>query len=153
MGNSSVCTNNANRKFFHLSCEPKQMHMIDVPHGVASGMAKGNLGHQMRYSVELLEHELADAGQAHVLQLALEGDDLRNPVSWTLYADGLAAASGSGDYARECFYQSATSFMELCRAAVQAAGLASLDADEYRLLAAARKIAAIERAAAAAAAV
>ena len=144
MGNSSACITNTNRDFFHLACEPRDMHMIDVPHGVASGMAKGNLGHQMRYSVELLEQELAEAEQAHVLQLALDGDDKRNPSSWTLYVDGCAAASGSGEYARECFFQSATAFLELCRSAVQAAELSALSADEYRLLAVARKVAAIE---------
>lgn len=145
MGNSSACTANTNRNFFHLACEPRQMRMIDAPHGMASGMTKGNLGHQMRYSVELLERELAEAGQVHVLQLALGGDDKRNPASWTLYVDGCAVASGSGEYARECFFQSATSFLELCRSAVQAAGLPALAVDEYRLLSTARKIAAIER--------
>ncbi len=144
MGNSSACITKNARNFFHLACEPRHMHMIDSPHGVASGMAKGNLGHQMRYSIELLEQEFAEAGQAHVLQLALDSDDKRNPSSWTLYADGQAVASGSGEYARECFFQSATAFLELCRSAVQAAELSVLNADEYRLLAAARKVAAIE---------
>ncbi|MDO4854015.1 MAG: hypothetical protein Q4A43_01115 [Coriobacteriia bacterium] len=144
MGNTSLRSSNSTSKnFLNLSVAPKRLHLLDVPHGFVSGMAKDNLGHQMRYSVCLLEAELAEAGTAHVLQLALEGDDDRNPDRWTLYADGKTAALGTGEYARGCFLESATAFLDLCREAVHACDLQSWSDHDYQLLSTARKVASL----------
>ena len=90
------------REFLNLSVERPRMHLLDEPTGYISAMGKSNLGHQMHYSVERLEAELADGGEPHVLQLLCEGDE-RDPQSWTLYADGLKCAHGTGEFARACF--------------------------------------------------
>ena len=76
------------REFLNLSVEQPRMHLLDEPTGYISAMGKANLGHQMRYSVERLEAELADDGEPRVLQLVCEGDE-HEPRAWTLYADGL----------------------------------------------------------------
>lgn len=144
MGNTSVhSSNTANTDFFNLSCASERLHLLDVPHGFASALVKDNLGHQMRYSVALLESELAERGEAHILQLVLEGDDGRNPDRWTLYADGKMAALGTGEYARKCFRRSATAFLDLCREAVAACDLVSWSDRDYQLLSTARKVASL----------
>ena len=47
------------REFFNLNVERPRMHLLDEPTGYISAMGKSNLGHQMRYSAERLEAELA----------------------------------------------------------------------------------------------
>ena len=83
------------REFLNLSVERPRMHLLDEPTGYISAMGKSNLGHQMRYSAERLEAALADDGKPRVLQLVCEGDE-REPQSWTLYADDLKCAHGTG---------------------------------------------------------
>lgn len=146
MGNSDLRVKTSQKmKYLYLHVEPKHMKYLDEPHGLASGLAKGNLAHQMRYSVETLETELAKSGAPHVLQLQLEGEDERNPHDWSLYADGFIVASGTGKYARECFYEAAEAFREVCRDAVLAAKLPSWDEREYSLLKVARGIARVAK--------
>lgn len=67
---------------------------------------------------------------------------MRDPSAWTLFADGEEVASGSGAFARECFYEGARVFLDVCRDAVRAANLPEWSEREYSLLSAARKIAA-----------
>ena len=131
------------RDFHNLTVNPRRMHLLDEPHGYVSALAKKNLAHQMRFSVKTLEDELLAAGTPHVLQIELQGDDLREPTAWTLFADGEDVASGSGAFARECFYEGAGVFLDVCRDAVRAADLPEWSEREYRLLNAARKIAAV----------
>ena len=130
------------RDFHNLTINPRRMHLLDEPHGYASALAKDNLAHQVRFSVKTLEDELLAAGTPHVLQIELQGDDLREPTAWTLFADGEDVASGSGAFARECFYEGAGVFLGVCRDAVRVADLPEWSEREYRLLSAARKIAA-----------
>lgn len=61
------------RDFLNLTCDPEPMHWLDKPTGFGSALAKSNLTYQMRYSVELLESELARTDMRHVLQIVLEG--------------------------------------------------------------------------------
>ena len=89
--------------FHNLVVKPKRMHLLDEPSDYASAMVKSSLSHQMRFTVEKLEEELCAAGNPHVLQIKLLGDDSREPSSWKLFADGMCVADGSGDFARECF--------------------------------------------------
>mgnify|MGYP004512986933 FL=1 len=130
------------RDFHNLTVNPRRMHLLDGPHGYVSALAKNNLAHQMRFSVKALEDELLAAGTPHVLQIKLQGDDLREPSAWTLFADGEDVASGSGAFARECFCEGARVFLDVCCNAVHAANLSEWSEREYRLLSAARKIAA-----------
>lgn len=130
------------RDFHNLTVNPRRMHLLDEPHGYVSAFAKNNLAHQMRFSVKTLEDELLAADTPHVLQIKLRDDDLREPSAWTLFADGEEVASGSGTFARECFYEGARVFLDVCRDAVRAANLPEWSEREYRLLSAARKIAA-----------
>ena len=131
------------RDYHNLTVNPRRMHLLDEPHGYVSALAKNNLAHQMRFSVETLEDELLAARTPHVLQIKLQGDDLREPSAWTLFADGEEVASGSGAFARECFCEGARVFLGVCRDAVHAASLSEWSEREYRLLSAARKIAAV----------
>lgn len=127
-----------------LECEKRELHCLDEPHGFVSGMARGNLGHQMQYSVRLLERQLTDEGHPHVLQLNAFGSGeggWMNPDRWHLYADGFEVAHGSGEFARACFEDFAEAFLGVCREAVEDAGLAELDEREFRLLCRARNIA------------
>lgn len=131
------------RDFHNLTVNPRRMHLLDEPHGYVSALAKNNLAHQVRFSVKTLEDELLAAGTPHVLQIKLRGDDLREPSAWTLFADGEEVASGSGTFACECFCEGARVFLDVCRDAVHAANLPEWSEREYRLLSAARKIAAV----------
>lgn len=131
------------RDFHNLAINPSRMHLLDEPCGYVSALAKKNLAHQMRFSVKTLEDELLAAGTPHVLQIELQGDDSREPTAWTLFADGEDVASGSGAFARECFYEGAEVFLGVCRNAVHEANLPEWSEREYRLLSAARKIAAV----------
>ena len=131
------------RDFHNLAINPRRMHLLDKPYGYISALAKDNLAHQMRFSVKTLEDELLAAGPPHVLQIELRGDDSREPAAWTLFADGEDVASGSGAFDRECFYEGAGVFLDVCRDAVRAADLPEWSEREYRLLNAARKIAAV----------
>lgn len=137
MDNFSV---RSERNFHNLVVKPKRMHLLDGPSGYASAMVKSSLSHQMRFTVQVLEEELCDAGDPHVLQIKLLGDDSREPSSWKLFADGTCVASGSGDFARECFYGGAEVFLDRCRNAVDAAELRHWSQREYELLSAARGI-------------
>lgn len=117
------------------------MHLLDEPSGYASAMVKSSLSHQMRFTVQKLEEELCVAGDPHVLQIKLLGNDLREPSSWKLFADGTCVADGSGAFARECFCKGAEVFLDLRRDAVRAAELHQWSQREYELLSAARGIA------------
>lgn len=129
----------------YLTGERRQLHLLRQPHGYAAGMAWGTVGYQMRYSVETLEAALAEEGNPHVLQLDVRGED-RQPQVWSFYADGTLVAGGDGEYATQCFEESAEKFRDVCRAAVAAAALPPLSQREYQLLRAARSIARVERA-------
>ena len=120
------------REFLNLSVEQPRMHLLDEPTGYISAMGKANLGHQMRYSVERLEAELVCEGDEH------------EPRAWTLYADGLKCAHGTGEFARTGFCEAADAFMGVCREAVRAAALPSRSKHDYDLLRTARRIAAAE---------
>ena len=121
--------------FHNLIVKPKRMHLLDKPNGYASAMVKSSLSHQVRFTVQMLEEELCAAGDPHVLQIKLLGDDSREPVSWKLFADG------SGDFARECFCEGAEVFLDLCRDAIKAADLRQWSQREYELLSVARGVA------------
>ncbi len=129
------------RNFHNLVVKPNHMHLLDKPNGYASAMVKSSLSHQMRFTVQKLEKELFAAGNPHVLQIKLSGDDLREPPNWKLFADGTCVADGSGAFARECFCEGAVVFLALCRDAVRAAELRQWSQREYELLSAARGIA------------
>ncbi len=129
------------RNFHNLVAQPKRMHLLDKPNGYTSAMVKSSLSHQMRFTVQKLEEELCAAGNPHVLQIKLSGDNLREPSSWKLFADGTCIANGSGDFARECFCDGAEVFLDLCRDAVEAAELRHWSQREYELLSVARGIA------------
>lgn len=129
------------RNFHNLIVKPNHMHLLDKPNGYASAMVKSGLSHQMRFTVQKLEEELCAAGNPHALQIKLLEDDQREPSSWKFFADGACIANGSGEFARECFYEGAEVFLNLCRNAVDAAGLRQWSQREYELLNAARGIA------------
>lgn len=86
MDNFSV---RSERNFHNLVVKPNHMHLLDKPNGYASAMVKSSLSHQMRFTVQVLEEELCDADDPHVLQIKLLGDDSREPSSWKLLADGV----------------------------------------------------------------
>ena len=138
MDNFSV---RSERNFHNLVVKPKRMHLLDKPSGYASAMVKSSLSHQTRFTVQTLEKELCAAGDPHVLQIKLLGDNSREPSSWKLFADGKCIADGSGAFARECFCEGAEAFLDLCRDAVDAARLRQWSQREYELLSAARRIA------------
>lgn len=138
MDNFSV---RSERNFHNLVVKPKRMHLLDGPSGYASAMVKSSLSHQMRFTVQMLEEELCAAGNPHVLQIKLLGDNSREPSSWKLFADGMCVADGSGAFARECFCERAKVFLDLCRDAVRAAKLRQWSQREYELLSAARGVA------------
>lgn len=140
MDNFSV---RSERNFHNLSAKPKRMHLLDKPNSYASAMVKSSLSYQMRFTVQVLEEELCAAGDPHVLQIKLLGDDSREPSSWEFFADGACVAGGSGAFARECFYEEAEVFLNLCRNAVDAAELRQWSQREYELLSAARGIAGV----------
>lgn len=129
------------RTFHNLTAKPNRMHLLDKPSGYASAMVKNSLSHQMRFTVQVLEEELCAAGDPHVLQVKLLGEDSCEPSSWRLFADGTCIADGSGDFARKCFCEGAEVFLDLCRDAVEAAKLHQWSQREYELLSAARGIA------------
>ena len=124
MDNFSV---RSERNFHNLAAQPKRMHLLDKPNGYASAMVKSSLSHQMRFTVQKLEEELCAAGDPHVLQVKLLGDDSREPSSWNLFADGKCVADEV--------------FLNLCRDAVRVAELRQWSQREYELLSAARGIA------------
>ena len=138
MNNFSV---RSERNFHNLVVKPNHMHLLDKPNGYASAMVKSSLSHQIRFTVQVLEEELCVAGDPHVLQIKLSGDNLREPSSWKLLADGTCIADGSGAFAHECFCEGAEVFLDLCRDAVEAAKLSQWSQREYELLSAARRIA------------
>ena len=138
MDNFSV---RSERNFHNLAAKPKRMHLLDKPSGYASAMVKSSLSHQMRFTVQKLEEEPCAAGNPHVLQIKLLGDDSREPSSWKLFADGTCIADGSGDFARERFCKGAEVFLDLCRNAVRAAKLHQWSQREYELLSATHGIA------------
>lgn len=129
------------RNFHNLVVKPNHMHLLDKPCGYASALAKSSLAHQMRFTVQMLEEELCAAGDPHVLQIKLSGNDSREPSSWKLFADGMCIADGSGAFAHECFRKGAEVFLDLCRDAVRAAELRQWSQKEYELLSAACRIA------------
>lgn len=86
MDNFSV---RSERNFHNLAAKPKRMHLLDEPSGYASALVKNSLSHQMRFTVQKLEEKLCAAGNPHVLQIKLLGDDSREPSSWKLLADGV----------------------------------------------------------------
>lgn len=100
MDNFSV---RSERNFHNLIVKPKRMHLLDEPSSYTSALVKSGLSHQMRFTIQKLEEELCAAGNPHVLQIKLLGDDSREPSNWKLFADGACIANGSGEFARECF--------------------------------------------------
>ncbi len=140
MDNFSV---RSERNFHNLAAKPKQIHLLDEPSGYASALVKNSLSHQMHFTVERLEEELCAAGNPHVLQIKLLGDDSREPSSWKLFADGTCVADGSGAFTRECFCEGVEVFLDLCRDAARAAKLRQWSQREYKLLSAARGIAGV----------
>lgn len=130
--------------FHNLRAERKRLNLLVKPTGFVSGMAMDNPGFQMNHSVKLLEQELADTDEPRVLQLFLRGSDQKNPDAWELFADGAMVASGTGDFARECFEQSATQFLDLCRKAVAQNAKPSFGKPGYELLQAAKLVAQVE---------
>lgn len=138
MDNFSV---RSERNFHNLVVKPNHMHLLDKPNGHASAMVKSSLSHQIRFTAQVLEEELCAAGNPHVLQIKLLGDDSREPSSWKLFAGSTCIADGSGDFARKCFCEGAEVFLDLCRDAVRAAKLCQWSQREYELLSAARGIA------------
>lgn len=140
MDNFSV---RSERNFHNLIVKPNHMHLLDKPNGYASAMIKSSLSHQMRFTVQVLEEELCAAGDPHVLQIKLSGNDSRDPSSWKLFADGVCIADGSGAFARECFCEGFEVFLDLCRDAVYAAELHQWSQMEYDLLSTARGIAGV----------
>ena len=141
MDNFSV---RSERNFHNLVVKPKRMHLLDEPNGYTSALVKSSLSHQMRFTAQMLEEELRAAGDPHVLQIKLLGDDSREPSSWEFFADGTCVADGSGAFARECFCEGAEAFLDLCRNAVRAAELRQWSRREYELLSAARGIAEVQ---------
>ena len=135
-----------NSDYRFLTEEKREIHYLREPSIYSNAMAWGNLGYQMQYSVETLESQLEEEGDPHILQINFDWSDgnWRNPTIWRLYADGYEVASGSGKYARQCFETSAERFRDVCREAVSAANLPTLDTSEYRILKRARAIAAAE---------
>lgn len=140
MDNFSV---RSERNFHNLAARPKRMHLLDKPNGYASAMVKSSLSHQMRFTVQKLEEELCVAGNPHVLQIRLSSVNSRDPLRWKLFADGACVADGSGAFARECFYEDAEVFLDLCRDAVEAAELCHWSQREYELLSVARGVAGV----------
>lgn len=140
MDNFSV---RSERSFHNLVVKPNHMHLLDKPNGYASAMVKSSLSRQMRFTVQKLEEELCAAGNPHVLQIKLLGDDSREPSSWKLFADGKCVADESGAFARECFCEGAKVFLDLCRDAVRAADLHQWGQREYELLSVARGVAGV----------
>ena len=108
------------RNFHNLAVKPNHMYLLDKPNGYASAMVKSSLSHQMRFTVQKLEEELCVAGDPHVLQIKLLGDDSREPSSRKLFADGACAADRSDAFARECFCEGDEVFLDLRRNAVRA---------------------------------
>ncbi len=102
MDNFSV---RSERNFHNLVVKPNHMHLLDKPNGYASAMVKSSLSHQMRLTVQKLEEELCAAGNPHVLQIKLLGDDSREPSSWKLFADGMCVADGSGAFVMDAIGQ------------------------------------------------
>lgn len=126
--------------------EHRRLNLLSKPGNYIEAMATSNVGYQMQYSVDSLERQLAEEGNPHILQLNLDwhDDDWKNPYRWRLYADGRMVASGSGEYAKQCFCQSAEVFRDTCREAITAAALDSLSEHDFTLLKKARAIAAVE---------
>lgn len=138
-------TFSGNPAYRFLTEEMRELHLLREPHGYAEGMAFGNLAYQMRYSVESLELQLREEGAPHVLQLSIFWhNESQEPTRWHLYADGYEVAAGTGSFARQCFEGSAEKFRDVCREAVAAASLPTLDERDYRILDRARAIAATE---------
>lgn len=129
------------RNFHNLVVKPNHMHLLDKPSGYASAMVKSSLSYQMRFTVQKLKEELCAAGNPHVLQIKLLGDDSREPSGWKLFADGTCVADGSGAFARKCFCEGAEVFLGLCRDAIEAADLPQWSQREYELLSATHGIA------------
>lgn len=60
---------------------------------------------------------------------------------WSISADYIwLNYSGANTFARECFYEGAEVFLDLCRDTVRAAELRQWSQREYELLSAARRI-------------
>lgn len=102
MDNFSVCSE---RNFHNLVVKPNHMHLLNEPNGYASAMVKSSLSHQMRFTVQKLEEELCAAGDPHVLQIKLLGNDSREPSSWKLFADGTCVVDGSGAFVMDAIDQ------------------------------------------------
>ena len=134
--------------FANLRAPKREIHYLDVPHGFVSGMAKGNIAHQMRYSVDLLEQTLRSEGRYFLLQLKMDftGEGASCPSSWELFANGRCIASGDDGFAKECFYDSAETFMKVCREAIEASNVESLTPEEFKIASIACKAIAVDSA-------
>ncbi|MBR6530606.1 MAG: hypothetical protein IKT43_04240, partial [Clostridia bacterium] len=142
--NENSYVNFGRKPYTDLRPAPKPIIPFFKPDGAYAGMAANDLDYQMRRSAEALEGELAEAGEARVIQLALLGGEPKHSKSWELYADGALAASGSAEFALECFHCSGTRFLEVCREAVAANAAPAFSPREHELLEAVRGIARAE---------
>lgn len=129
--------------YLNLHPQPKPLKLLDKPSSLASSLAKSNLAHQMRFSTQVLEQELAASGQARVLQIHVEQNVNPDQGRWALYANGQQVAGGTYSFARECFQQDERAFLSTCKEAVELSSQ-SLNEDEYHLLSLARDIAAAQ---------
>lgn len=130
--------------YLDLRPVPKPIVPFHRPTSWPGAMVANNLDYQMRCSVGALEDELAKAGEARVVQFLLLGGEPRHSESWELYIDGGLVASGSSEFALECFRQSGTRFLEVCRKAVAANASKAFSSREHELLKAVRGIACAE---------
>lgn len=142
--NENINVNAARNPYLNLRPTPAPIIPFFKPDGVFAGMVANNLDFQMRHSIEALEAELAEAGEARVIQLALLGGKPRYSESWELYVDGVLVASGSTEFARECFCESGTRFLDVCRRAVAANAAVAFSSREHELLKAVQGIARAE---------
>ena len=129
--------------YLNLHPQPQPLKLLDKPCSFASSLAKANLAHQMRFSVQALEQELAASGQARVLQIGINQETGPDQGRWSLYANGQQVAGGTCSFARECFQQNERAFLNTCREAVELSSQ-SLGKDEFRLLSLTRDIAAAQ---------
>lgn len=77
------------------------------------------------------------------MQLTTQGDS-RNPSFWRLFANGALVASGTGDFARQCFQEGPRVFLDTLSDAVLGAA-DPLSQAQFEFLSIACRIAAIER--------
>ena len=135
------------RRFGSLQARHRPFHCLYEVEGYGQKFVS-NADYQMQYSVETLERELAEKQTWHILQITFENTKKARKHYclgyWKLYADGRLVAKGSAEYAKQCFEESSTAFLDICRKAVEEAKLPPLTEREFEVLCIARAVAAIE---------